>query len=86
MGGNIGIPVLDISLKRKPVVIIEASSFQLAYSKFLKPDIAAILNITNDHLDWHGTFKNYESSKFRVFNNQRKNNLAFEGGKTYKNF
>ena len=77
LGGNIGMPILDISLKRKPVVIIEASSFQLAYSKFLKPDIAAILNITNDHLDWHGTFKNYESSKFRVFNNQKKNNLAF---------
>ena len=34
LGGNIGMPILDISLKRKPVVIIEASSFQLAYSKF----------------------------------------------------
>ena len=31
------------------------SSFQLAHSKFIAPDYAVLLNITNDHLDWHGS-------------------------------
>ena len=72
LGGNIGLPVLDISLKKNPIVIIEASSFQLFYSKFVKPNYAAILNITNDHLDWHGNYKNYLESKFKIFSNQKK--------------
>ena len=77
LGGNIGLPVLDISLKKNPIVIIEASSFQLFYSKFVKPNYAAILNITNDHLDWHGNYKNYLESKFKIFSNQKKSDLAF---------
>jgi len=77
LGGNIGKPVLDLDLKSNPIVVIEASSFQLAYSKFVKPDYAAILNITNDHLDWHGTTNNYVNSKFKIFSNQKSNNFAF---------
>ena len=77
LGGNIGKPVLDLNLKNKPLVIIEASSFQLAYSQFVRPDYAAILNITNDHLDWHGSNKNYVNSKFKIFSNQKSNNFAF---------
>ena len=82
LGGNIGKPVLDLDLKRKPLVIIEASSFQLAYSQFIKPDYAAILNITNDHLDWHGSFREYTNSKFKIFSNQTSNNFAFLNNKT----
>ena len=67
LGGNIGKPILDINLNSNPIVIIEASSFQLAYSKFIKPDFAAILNITKDHLDWHGSMKDYVDSKFKIF-------------------
>ena len=59
LGGNIGKPVLSLNLKKNNFLIIEASSFQLAYSKFINPDYAMILNITNDHLDWHGSMKNY---------------------------
>ncbi len=77
LGGNIGKPVLDLDLKNHPIVVIEASSFQLAYSKFVRPDYAVILNITNDHLDWHGTAKNYLNSKFKIFSNQKSNNFAF---------
>jgi len=77
LGGNIGTPVLDLDLRKKPLAIIEASSFQLAYSKFVKPDYAIILNITNDHLDWHNSFKEYTNSKFKIFSNQIKNNYAF---------
>ena len=67
LGRNIGKPILDLNLKKNSIVIIEASSFQLAYSQFVKPNYAIILNITNDHLDWHGSFKNYVNSKFKVF-------------------
>ncbi len=81
LGGNIGKPVLDLDLKTKPLVIIEASSFQLAYSQFIKPNYAAILNITNDHLDWHGSVKEYINSKFKIFSNQQTNNFAFLNNK-----
>ena len=67
-------------------MIIEASSFQLAHSKFIKPDYAMLLNITNDHLDWHGNMKNYIDSKFRIFNHQKKNQYSFVNAKWKKEF
>ena len=67
LGGNIGKPVLNLDLKNEPLVIIEASSFQLAYSQFVRPDYAIMLNITKDHLDWHGSNKEYIDSKFKIF-------------------
>ena len=76
LGGNIGKPILDLKIRRESVVIIEASSFQLAYTKFIKPTIAAILNITNDHLDWHNTIENYKNSKFKIFSKQDGDDIA----------
>jgi len=76
LGGNIGKPVLDLKIKRKSTVIIEASSFQLSYTKFIKPTFAAILNISNDHLDWHNTVANYKNSKFKIFSKQDSSNIA----------
>jgi len=81
LGGNIGRPILDLKIKRKSIVIIEASSFQLAYTKFIKPTFAAILNITNDHLDWHKTIANYENAKFKVFSKQDGNDTAILSNK-----
>ena len=75
--GNIGKPVLDEKFKKKEIYIIEASSFQLEYSKFIKPYCAAILNLSQDHLDWHGSKKKYVKSKFKIFNNQTKKDIAF---------
>ena len=85
LGGNIGKPILDLNLKNQPIVIIEASSFQLAYSQYIKPDYAIILNITKDHLDWHGSYKNYVNSKFKIFTRQKKNNFAFINNKDLLN-
>ena len=82
LGGNIGRPVLSLNLKKNPIVIIEASSFQLAHSKFVKPDYALILNITNDHLDWHGSMNNYIKSKLNIFSFQTKNNFALINNKS----
>ena len=76
VGGNIGKPILNFSLKKDVWLIIEASSFQLAYSKFICPDYALLMNITNDHIDWHGNMKNYINSKFQIFKNQNKNQFA----------
>jgi len=86
LGGNIGKPVLDLVVKKNSKVVIEASSFQLEYSQFIRPSYAMILNITNDHLDWHLTMKNYTSSKFKIFSKQQKNNFAFLNNKKFINY
>ena len=76
LGGNIGTPILDLNIKKNILLVIEASSFQLAHSKFICPDYAILLNISNDHLDWHGNMKNYFNSKFKIFENQKKNQFS----------
>jgi UDP-N-acetylmuramoylalanine--D-glutamate ligase len=76
LGGNIGKPILDLKIKKNSIVIIEASSFQLFYAKFIKPTFALILNISKDHLDWHGTVKNYKNSKFNIFLKQDNQDYA----------
>lgn len=69
--GNIGVsPLLEAA--NYNVHVIEASSFQLEYTKEFKPDIAIILNITPDHLDWHGSFKAYEEAKKKIYQNMDK--------------
>ena len=75
LGGNIGTPVLELNPKKNNFLIIEASSFQLSYSKFINPDYSILLNITNDHLDWHGNMKNYINAKFKIF--QLQNRISF---------
>ena len=72
IGGNIGTPILDLKFQKKNFVIIEASSFQLSHSKFICPDYAFFLNLTNDHLDWHGNMNNYLNSKLKIFQLQTK--------------
>ena len=84
LGGNIGNPILNLK-SQKNFVIIEASSFQLAHSKFICPNYAFFLNFSNDHLDWHGTKENYLNSKLRIFRLQNKNHYALIN-KNLKNF
>ena len=79
LGGNIGKPVLSLKSKKNDFLIIEASSFQLSHSKYICPDYAILLNISNDHLDWHGNKKNYKNSKFKIFKNQKKNQFSLIG-------
>lgn len=69
VAGNIGVGVLDSLLGDYDVWVLELSSFQLTYQRSLKPAVACILNITQDHLDWHGTFEHYCQSKQRIYNN-----------------
>ncbi|MGI4775718.1 MAG: UDP-N-acetylmuramoyl-L-alanine--D-glutamate ligase [Janthinobacterium lividum] len=68
MGGNIGVPVLDLPIGAQGYVF-ELSSFQLELIKDFKPDISILLNITPDHLDRHGTFENYAKIKEKILFN-----------------
>ncbi len=86
LGGNIGTPILNSKIKQNSFLIIEVSSFQLAYSKFIRPDYAFLLNVTNDHLDWHGSYRNYLNSKMRIFENQKKNQFAIVNRKMKNEF
>ena len=84
IGGNIGTPVLNLKIKKDSFLIIEASSFHLSHSKFIAPDYAVLLNIANDHLEWHGSKKNYINSKFKIFKNQNKKQFSFTNKKLEK--
>jgi UDP-N-acetylmuramoylalanine--D-glutamate ligase len=86
LGGNIGTPVLNLNLKKNAFLVIEASSYQLSHSKFICPDYAFLLNITNDHIDWHGNMNNYVNSKFKIFKLQKKNQYAFINNHLKKKF
>ncbi len=60
LGGNIGKAVLDLEPFAPDLTyVIELSSFQIELAPALAPDAAALLNITPDHLDRHGTLENY---------------------------
>ena len=76
--GNIGKPVLsEKKITKKTSFVIEASSYQLDYSKIFKSKYSVILNITPDHIERHKSFKNYIEAKFRLLNSQTKNSIAF---------
>lgn len=70
--GNIGIPYTETALETtdKSVTVAEVSSFQLETIMDFRPDVSAILNITPDHLDRHGTMENYIEVKERIASNQ----------------
>jgi UDP-N-acetylmuramoylalanine--D-glutamate ligase len=73
VGGNIGTPVISLAGQSTPdtMVVLEVSSFQLESIEQFCPWVAAILNITPDHLDRHHTFQAYVDAKARVFENQQ---------------
>ena len=66
--GNIGVAVADalLSPERVDVLVAELSSFQLFWSDQLVPDAGVLLNLAEDHIDWHGTFSHYAEAKARV--------------------
>ncbi len=76
--GNIGIPILSVrNINKKTIFVIEASSYQLEYSKIFKSNYAAILNISPDHIERHKTIKKYIKAKFKLLKSQTKGDLAF---------
>lgn len=76
--GNIGTPLSALvhNLEASDVVVVEASSFQLDTTVQFKPDVSVILNITPDHLYYHGSFDEYCKSKWKIFARQTDKNLV----------
>ena len=64
--GNIGNPVLDVLDQPAELLAVELSSFQLHWAPSLRPDAGVVLNVAEDHLDWHGTFDDYAAAKARA--------------------
>jgi len=82
--GNIGNPVLlEKKITNKTVFVIEASSYQLEYSKLFKSNISLILNISPDHLERHKTINKYVSAKFKLVKNQSKKDFAILNTKNF---
>jgi len=63
-GGNIGLPLAKMDTT-KNIWILETSSFTLHYTNKAKPNIYVLLPISDDHLSWHGSFKEYEKAKLK---------------------
>jgi UDP-N-acetylmuramoylalanine--D-glutamate ligase len=64
--GNIGDPVLDVLDQQAELLAVELSSFQLHWAPSLRPEAGVVLNVAEDHLDWHGTMDAYARDKARV--------------------
>ncbi|WP_077339469.1 UDP-N-acetylmuramoyl-L-alanine--D-glutamate ligase [Pseudocolwellia agarivorans] len=67
LGGNIGVPVLDIINEEIDYLVLELSSFQLETLRSMKAKAASILNISDDHLDRHKTIENYTAIKHAIY-------------------
>lgn len=70
--GNIGVAVISASLdaEEDAWLVTETSSFQLETTRYFKPTVSAILNLTPDHLNRHHTMKEYGNAKAKIFANQ----------------
>jgi len=67
MGGNIGVPVLQLApLANTRHYVIECSSYQIDLAPSIDPTIGIMLNVTPDHIDRHGTIENYAAVKSRI--------------------
>lgn len=76
--GNIGTPLVELFSADEPfdIVVAEISSFQIDISTAFRPDIGVLLNISEDHLDRYDSFSAYQTSKWRLFENQTAGDTA----------
>jgi UDP-N-acetylmuramoylalanine--D-glutamate ligase len=77
--GNIGTPLIHYAGAGPDtgvdVVVAEVSSFQLEFIERFRPDVAVLLAVADDHLDWHGSFRAYVEAKARIFSTQRSDDV-----------
>ncbi len=82
VGGNMGTPLSEWILSGKPaeILVLEVSSFQLDTATTFSPQVAVLLNVTDDHLDRYEGFEAYAASKFSLFSRQKKTDYAVING------
>ena len=70
--GNIGFPLIDAisAVGSDGAIALEVSSFQLVATERFRPKVAVLLNVAEDHTDWHGSFEAYRDAKARLVRNQ----------------
>jgi UDP-N-acetylmuramoylalanine--D-glutamate ligase len=68
--GNVGHPFPAAAREGRAALVVEASSFQLAFQESFRPRVSVLLNLAPDHLDWHGTFEAYAAAKARIYASQ----------------
>lgn len=78
VGGNIGNPLIELLESAEPVerVVAEISSFQLEWIRAFRPAVAALLNLSEDHLDRYASYREYIEAKLRIFENQTADDYA----------
>jgi len=71
LAGNIGTPLISLASRSRAddVYVTEISSFQLFYTQTFKPAVSAILNVSINHIDWHGSFEHYLEAKTKILRN-----------------
>lgn len=74
--GNIGFPLVDAAVEGHEVIVAELSSFQLRHVVSFRTPVGVLLNVADDHLDWHGTFDAYVAAKARLFERQTAEDFA----------
>ena len=72
--GNVGQTVIEsvLNQKRFDFLALELSSFQIQWSQYPEYESVALLNIAEDHIDWHGSFDNYAKAKLKLINQSKK--------------
>jgi UDP-N-acetylmuramoylalanine--D-glutamate ligase len=78
VGGNIGNPLINYVLEgeKADYIVLEVSSFQLETIETFRPQMAVLLNITEDHLDRYRSYQEYKDAKYRIFENQTEQDWA----------
>jgi UDP-N-acetylmuramoylalanine--D-glutamate ligase len=82
VGGNIGDPLIGYTDGPQDAdwAVVEVSSFQLQWVRTFHPQISILLNVTPDHIDYHGSLASYRETKERIFANQTSGDLAILNG------
>ncbi|MCS6924851.1 MAG: UDP-N-acetylmuramoyl-L-alanine--D-glutamate ligase [Candidatus Binatia bacterium] len=76
VGGNLGIPLIEAAMEEYAAAVAEVSSFQLEWVERLRPRVGVWLNLTEDHLDRHGSFAVYGAAKRALFTQQEPSDWA----------
>ena len=71
VGGNIGVPALDLLEQDADYYVLELSSYQLETTQSLKPLAASVLNLSEDHLDRYASYADYVHAKLHIYDNAK---------------